>query len=451
MTKSLHDVSTLHVPPPQVRTRLERAAEAAAASTERGPLHPGPVRNTMSPERSFEGGQPLAVAHRAPLEARMGADFSRVRVHADTQASEAADALGARAFTYGGNIVFGSGQFAPHTETGGALLAHELMHTVQQAQSGESALQMEGKDDQPAGAGAQAPKEDVAKATKPAPEDGFALFAFDSAELNPAEQQKLLSSVSTHKSAVTITVHGYASSEGTSEYNDNLASQRAASVKKFLESNTPAGSKVLLVSHGETTAFGPVERNRRAGISIQDSVPDSAPAKKDDGWTFDPTGGKKAAPVDLGLTQPGGGSGPVARQYALKPIIPPLGPPLGPVPTLNDIDWESITGKFRLRGQNLQDRDIDSITEQWNYSYHFFRAFAPHDWAVKGANLAVPYAVDTWIAGQYPNAYDRAQAEFSKAYPTEKHIVIPVISSDILDKVRMWLLDKKKDDHYFRF
>jgi hypothetical protein len=65
------------------------------------------------------------------METRFGHDFSRVRVHTDSRAARAVRAL---AFTSGHNIVFDAGQYAPGTETGTRLLAHELTHVVQQNQ-----------------------------------------------------------------------------------------------------------------------------------------------------------------------------------------------------------------------------------------------------------------------------------------------------------------------------
>lgn len=62
-----------------------------------------------------------------------GFDFSRVRVHADPRAAESARAVKARAYTVGQDIVFGDGQYAPATSAGRELLAHELVHTTQQA------------------------------------------------------------------------------------------------------------------------------------------------------------------------------------------------------------------------------------------------------------------------------------------------------------------------------
>jgi hypothetical protein len=55
-----------------------------------------------------------------------------VRVHVDQPAAQSAMRLGARAYTSGGHIVFGGGQYAPRTAQGHRLLAHELAHVIQQ-------------------------------------------------------------------------------------------------------------------------------------------------------------------------------------------------------------------------------------------------------------------------------------------------------------------------------
>lgn len=78
-------------------------------------------------------GQPLDGATRAFMEPRFGRDFSAVRVHADAGASEAAASIAARAFTAGHHLAFGAGEYAPRTDGGRRLLAHELAHTVQQS------------------------------------------------------------------------------------------------------------------------------------------------------------------------------------------------------------------------------------------------------------------------------------------------------------------------------
>jgi hypothetical protein len=77
-------------------------------------------------------GQPLDVASRAFFEPRFGHDFSQVRVHTDVEAAESARAVNAVAYTVGRDVVFGHGKFAPYSEAGQRLLAHELAHAVQQ-------------------------------------------------------------------------------------------------------------------------------------------------------------------------------------------------------------------------------------------------------------------------------------------------------------------------------
>ncbi|HEX6112597.1 MAG TPA: DUF4157 domain-containing protein, partial [Geminicoccaceae bacterium] len=86
------------------------------------------------------GGQPLSPALRGFFEPRFGHDFSRVRVHADSDAADRARAVRARAYTVGRNIVFGAGEYAPATMEGKRILAHELTHVVQQ-QSAPAAVQ----------------------------------------------------------------------------------------------------------------------------------------------------------------------------------------------------------------------------------------------------------------------------------------------------------------------
>lgn len=77
-------------------------------------------------------GRPLPIAIRRFFEPRFGHDFSAVRVHTGPTARTAAEALNARAFTVGHDVVFGSGEWSPETDRGRRLLAHELTHVIQQ-------------------------------------------------------------------------------------------------------------------------------------------------------------------------------------------------------------------------------------------------------------------------------------------------------------------------------
>jgi hypothetical protein len=60
-----------------------------------------------------------------------GVDLSQVRVHTGERAAEASRRLGAQAYTVGSDIMFKPGRYAPHTQPGQRLLAHELAHVVQ--------------------------------------------------------------------------------------------------------------------------------------------------------------------------------------------------------------------------------------------------------------------------------------------------------------------------------
>src|SRR4051812_105377 len=71
-------------------------------------------------------GQPLDPSTRVLMERHLGHDFRRVRVHANATAAESARAIDALAYAAGPDLVFGAGQYAPHTTAGRALLAHEL-------------------------------------------------------------------------------------------------------------------------------------------------------------------------------------------------------------------------------------------------------------------------------------------------------------------------------------
>jgi hypothetical protein len=95
-------------------------------------------------------GQALDEGTRQFLEPRFGRDFSAVRVHAGSHAAEAARSLDARAFTVGQSIVLGQ-EHSPVTASGLRLVAHELAHTVQQADAPRSEMPIEiGPTDHPA-------------------------------------------------------------------------------------------------------------------------------------------------------------------------------------------------------------------------------------------------------------------------------------------------------------
>ena len=60
-------------------------------------------------------------------------DLSSIRIHTDSAASASAASVGARAYTVGNHIVFGSGQFDQRSTEGRRLIAHEAAHVLQQS------------------------------------------------------------------------------------------------------------------------------------------------------------------------------------------------------------------------------------------------------------------------------------------------------------------------------
>lgn len=106
----------------------EKVQRKADASVAHGPARAPPiVREVLQ-----SPGQPLDPETRGFMERRFGHDFGRVRVHADSGASRSAEAVAARAYTVGEDVVFRRGEYRPGSPAGRRLLAHELAHVVQQ-------------------------------------------------------------------------------------------------------------------------------------------------------------------------------------------------------------------------------------------------------------------------------------------------------------------------------
>lgn len=131
---------------PQSSTPGKSSATSAASS-------PGPGKQTLIEQlqrQAKSGGAPAGNAEQAVADATAsagtspdagvtarvaqttGADLSGVRVHTGPDAAGGAEAVNARAYTLGQNIYFGAGQYQPASPAGQQLLAHELVHTVQQ-------------------------------------------------------------------------------------------------------------------------------------------------------------------------------------------------------------------------------------------------------------------------------------------------------------------------------
>jgi hypothetical protein len=66
------------------------------------------------------------------MEVRFAYDFSNVRLHTDSIAAQSAHAIHAQAYTSGDDIIFAQGKYMPESDEGRRLIAHELVHTIQQ-------------------------------------------------------------------------------------------------------------------------------------------------------------------------------------------------------------------------------------------------------------------------------------------------------------------------------
>ncbi|MET7308051.1 eCIS core domain-containing protein [Streptomyces sp. NPDC005571] len=114
-------MSTSHAQDAQA-ARAERRRKRKERATSRTP----------EPKNIVSGaGQPLDLSVRRELEEQLGHDFSRVRLHTDRDAGTLTELLGADAVAVGQDIFFREGAYRPGTADGQRLLAHELLHTVQ--------------------------------------------------------------------------------------------------------------------------------------------------------------------------------------------------------------------------------------------------------------------------------------------------------------------------------
>jgi hypothetical protein len=102
----------------------------------RSPAGQQPASPPASVGRTLDApGTPIDSTLRHDMEQRFGSDFAHVRLHRGSPAEESAREVNARAYTVGRHIVFGAGMFAPATHEGRRLLAHELVHVVQQSEA----------------------------------------------------------------------------------------------------------------------------------------------------------------------------------------------------------------------------------------------------------------------------------------------------------------------------
>jgi hypothetical protein len=114
--------------PEEEQQEIQRLASAGNAA---------PPADAAAALRASDGaGEPIPPALRGAMEAGIGAEFSAVRVHADARAASLCESVSARAFTHGANVYFNRGEYRPDAREGRRVLAHELVHVVQQGAAG---------------------------------------------------------------------------------------------------------------------------------------------------------------------------------------------------------------------------------------------------------------------------------------------------------------------------
>ena len=83
-------------------------------------------------QRARGSGQSLDANLQRSMGQAMGADFSGVKVHTDSQSDQLNQSIQAKAFTTGQDVFFRQGAYEPSSRGGQELIAHELTHVVQQ-------------------------------------------------------------------------------------------------------------------------------------------------------------------------------------------------------------------------------------------------------------------------------------------------------------------------------
>jgi|GEM_PF-4211681 len=215
----------------------EKPLQRKESGMEAGAISPG-LQNHIDSLRG--GGRPLDAASRAFFEPRFGADFSHVQIHDHAGAADSARSLNARAYTAGNDIAFGAGEYDPGEFASRRLLAHELVHVLQQNKVPTGVIRR---------ASVKSFRVDELFKDRLKPEyarDVF--FDFDQPKktpenpeadpsvIDPGEAKKPeLEAIHMKAAGIpSLTLIGYASEEGDPSYNWHLANRRVKVVKKIM-------------------------------------------------------------------------------------------------------------------------------------------------------------------------------------------------------------------------
>ena len=116
-----------------VQKKLQRLSESKVIQRKEAIAGGTASADLESSIQSARGsGQSLDANLQQSMGQAMGADFSGVKVHTDSQSDQLNKSIQAKAFTTGQDVFFRQGAYEPSSRGGQELIAHELTHVVQQ-------------------------------------------------------------------------------------------------------------------------------------------------------------------------------------------------------------------------------------------------------------------------------------------------------------------------------
>ncbi len=222
-------------------------------------------------------GTPMDPGLRAGMERQLGHDFGTVRLHADSAAADSAAAVGSLAYTVSNHVVLGRAADVSR-ESGRRILAHELIHTLQQA--GDRApgipaqLEVAAPDstaEQEAERAAPSVSSDIAPVVQRKCHDELGkpaqvcepstkgvvgwqfLFKVGCDDLQPGEAEK----IDRLKVGNSLEIHGFASREGEAGFNDELSCHRANRIAELVRAHRADCPVVGTYRHGASPAETP--------------------------------------------------------------------------------------------------------------------------------------------------------------------------------------------------
>lgn len=360
----------------------------------------------------------------APMQG-MGVDLSRIRIHSDAAAREAAKKQGANAFSYGEHIILGE-KAQQNTQEAQQILAHELTHAAQQAKPGSAKALLKDTPDG-GGIGTEPPTGDFIRHTGSGAEDGHILFGNNSAGLSEGMRASVQQLIGDMSEPLTIHLHGYSDPSGDNDYNFNLSAHRVVAVKNFLESILPDGSRVIAFAYGETSEFGAeAADNRRVGIDV---VQRGNPRPLGSGLSLMPN-----LSISPALS-PGGAPGGLNFGSLGLPMSPSLAPVFVPDPGASPFNFVpgtlslfanhpfqtgDIASAYAQRGLSLSVRDMQGFEQHFIFWRDtFFRLGLSPEQAVSAAQVGANAAAATMLSLEYPSA----QESLDRAMETTPTIV----------------------------